>query len=71
LEIPIESDKEELHFEVLRDKEGKFRFRLKAANGEIIATSEGYEAKRECFRGIESVRVNVAKATTKDITRTS
>ena len=58
-------------FEVLRDKEGKFRFRLKAANGEIIATSEGYEAKRECFRGIESVRVNVAKATTKDITRTS
>ncbi|NWG10765.1 YegP family protein [Candidatus Bathyarchaeota archaeon] len=54
-------------FEVFRDKKGKFRFRLKAANGKIIATSEDYETKRECFRGIESVRVNVANATTRDI----
>ena len=31
-------------FEVYADKAGEFRFRLKARNGEIIATSEGYKA---------------------------
>jgi len=53
-------------FEVFRDKKGKFRFRLKAANGEIIATSEGYETKRECLRGIESVKINASVAITRD-----
>ena len=33
-------------FEVYTDKAGEFRFRLKATNGEIIATSEGYKAKK-------------------------
>jgi uncharacterized protein len=32
-------------FEITKDKAGKFRFRLKAANGEIIATSEAYESR--------------------------
>ena len=32
-------------FEITKDKAGKFRFRLKARNGEIIATSEAYESK--------------------------
>jgi uncharacterized protein YegP (UPF0339 family) len=27
-------------FELYKDKSGKFRFRLKAGNGEIIATGE-------------------------------
>src|SRR4051794_22528685 len=30
-------------FEVYKDAAGKFRFRLKAGNGEIIAASEAYE----------------------------
>jgi hypothetical protein len=29
-------------FELYKDAAGKFRFRLKAANGEIIASSEAY-----------------------------
>ena len=45
-------------FEVYVDKAGEFRFRLKAKNGEIIATGEGYKAKASCFNGIESVRKN-------------
>lgn len=45
-------------FEVYNDKAGEFRFRLKARNGEIIATSEGYKAKPSCLNGIESVRKN-------------
>ncbi|MBQ3704453.1 MAG: DUF1508 domain-containing protein, partial [Oscillospiraceae bacterium] len=45
-------------FEVFTDKADKFRFRLKAANGEIIAVSQGYKAKASCLKGIESVRAN-------------
>ena len=45
-------------FEVYTDKKGEFRFRLKATNGQIIATSEGYVAKNSCLNGIESVKKN-------------
>jgi uncharacterized protein YegP (UPF0339 family) len=49
-------------FEWYKDKAGKFRFRLKAANGEIIATSEGYNLKDGCVGGIESVKKNAPVA---------
>ncbi len=49
-------------FEVYTDKAGEFRFRLKAVNGEIIAVSEGYEAKSSCLGGIESVKKNAPEA---------
>ena len=49
-------------FEVYTDKAGEFRFRLKAGNGEIILTGEGYKAKNSCLNGIESVRKNAADA---------
>jgi uncharacterized protein YegP (UPF0339 family) len=32
-------------FEITEDHAGKFRFHLKAPNGEIIAASQGYETK--------------------------
>lgn len=47
-------------FEMYLDKAGEHRFRLKAKNGQIIATSEGYKAKKSCLNGIESVRINSA-----------
>ncbi len=49
-------------FEVYTDKAGEFRFRLKARNGEIVATSEGYKAKASCLNGIESVKKNAPDA---------
>ena len=49
-------------FEWYKDKAGKFRFRLKAANGEIIAVSESYTSKEGCVNGIESVKKNAAVA---------
>ena len=49
-------------FEMYEDNSGEFRFRLKARNGEIIATSEGYKAKKSCLNGIESVRKNAPDA---------
>ncbi len=49
-------------FEWYKDKNGKFRFRLKAANGEIIAVSEAYSSKDGAVNGIESVKKNAAMA---------
>ena len=47
-------------FELFKDRGGKHRFRLKAANGEIILASQGYKSKRSAKNGIESVRKNSA-----------
>ena len=49
-------------FEIYQDKAGEFRFRLKATNGQIIATSEGYKAQASCVNGIESVKKNAVDA---------
>ena len=56
----VEGYAEQKHpkFEVYVDKAGEFRFRLKATNGQIIATGEGYKAKASCLNGIESVKKN-------------
>ena len=49
-------------FEIYADKRGEFRFRLKAANGEIIAVGEGYKAKASCKNGIKSIIKNAPEA---------
>ncbi len=49
-------------FEVYQDKAGEFRFRLKAANGQIIATGEGYKSKSGCLNGIDSIKRNAPDA---------
>ena len=49
-------------FEVYKDKGGEFRFRLKARNGEIILSGEGYKAKASCLNGIDSIRRNAPDA---------
>jgi uncharacterized protein YegP (UPF0339 family) len=57
---------EEVHmpaiFEVYKDKQGEYRFRLKSVNGEVIASSEGYASKQNCLIGIDSVKINAATA---------
>lgn len=45
-------------YEVYADKKGEFRFRLKARNGEIIASGEGYKTKKSCLNGIASIQKN-------------
>ena len=50
-------------FEVYKDKAGEFRWRLKAGNGQNIASSgEGYSEKRSCLAGIDSVKRNAPTA---------
>ena len=51
-------------FEMYQDKAGEYRFRLKARNGKIVGTSEGYTGKAGCLNGIESVKTNAAEAET-------
>lgn len=53
-------------FEVFRDKGREWRFNLKALNGEIIASSEGYSSKQACLQGIESVKRNAPRASIED-----
>lgn len=46
-------------FEVyVSEKNGEFYFRLKAKNGEVILTSQGYKTKASCLNGVESVKKN-------------
>ncbi len=45
-------------FELKKSKNGKFHFNLLAANGQVILTSEMYEAKASAVNGIESVKKN-------------
>ena len=49
-------------FEVYADKAGKTRFRLKAANGQVIAVSEAYETKKAALAGVASVKKNAPGA---------
>ena len=45
-------------FEVSTRTNGEFQFNLKADNGQVILTSQGYAGKDGCMNGIESVRKN-------------
>ena len=55
-------------FELYKDAGGKFRFRLKASNGQIIASGEAYESRASAMKGIESVRKNASDAALDDQT---
>lgn len=45
-------------FLISKRKNDEFQFVLKAGNGQVILSSEGYSTKAACENGIESVRKN-------------
>ncbi|MEZ4804314.1 MAG: YegP family protein [Bacteroidia bacterium] len=45
-------------FVITTRKNGDYQFNLKAGNGQVILTSQGYSSKASCENGIESVRTN-------------
>lgn len=49
-------------FEWYTDDTGKYHFKMKAGNGQVIATSDSYESKASCLNGIESVKKNARDA---------
>ena len=42
-------------FEVFKNDSGKFYFNLKASNGQVILSSQGYAAKTGAMNGVQSV----------------
>lgn len=52
-----------MKFTVYKDAAGQFRWRLRAANGRIIAdSSEGYLSKADCLAGIQLVQTGAPSA---------
>lgn len=49
-------------FEVFQDEAGEWRWRLVAANGEPLATSEGYTRKGDAIRAVGDLREAVSEA---------
>ena len=45
----------------------EFRFNLFAPNGQIITSSQGYNAKQGCIKGVEAVK-NSCSADMEDLT---
>jgi uncharacterized protein YegP (UPF0339 family) len=54
-------------FQVYKDAAGKFRFRLRAGNNQIVAVGEAYEQHASCINGIRSIQKN-CKAEIEDLT---
>ncbi|MDQ7992078.1 MAG: YegP family protein [Propionicimonas sp.] len=54
-------------FELWVDKGGDWRFNLKASNGQVIASSQGYTSRVSALKGIDSVRRNAPDATLVEI----
>lgn len=53
-------------FEVYEDKAGKFRWRLKAGNGEIVASGEAYPTRAGAHEGVHAVKRAAAAAKVED-----
>ncbi len=50
-------------FELYADAKGEYRWRLKASNGQVIATGgQGYSSERSAREGIASVKKNAPAA---------
>ncbi len=55
-------------FELYQDSADDWRWRLRHANGNIIADSgEGYASKQKAKQGIESVKDNAADADVEEV----
>ena len=47
-------------FVISKRSNGEYQFNLKASNGQVILTSEGYKDRAGCENGIASVKKNAA-----------
>lgn len=68
IEAVIRAAQEDSNFERRLTKDRKLYFNLKAANGQIIGTSQLYGSDFACDKGIASVKNNAANAKVEDKT---
>jgi uncharacterized protein YegP (UPF0339 family) len=63
LRVPSESGEKVLRFEVHKDTNGEFRWRLVSSDGRTIATgAESHKSKASALAGIASVKDNASTA---------
>jgi uncharacterized protein YegP (UPF0339 family) len=60
--FPTEGGVMAAKFHIYKDARGEYRFRLKAGNGEIVATGESYPTKAGARAGCEAVQRAAADA---------
>jgi uncharacterized protein YegP (UPF0339 family) len=68
IESVKKNSQDDAKFDRKTSSNGKYYFNLKATNGQIIGTSEMYEAEAGRDNGIESVKTNAADSTVDDQT---
>lgn len=56
-----------MKFEIFKGTNGQFYFRIKAANGQTIAISEGYVQKQSAKDTIDTIKKNAATAPVVDL----
>ena len=68
IESVRKNSQSDARFERKETKSGKWMFNLKASNGQVIGTSESYEAEKSRENGIASVAKNAPDAKVDDQT---
>ena len=58
-----------MKFTIYKDAKGEFRFRIVAANGNILASSQGYKAKTSAQNAIDRIKSDAADAAVVDETQ--
>jgi uncharacterized protein YegP (UPF0339 family) len=58
-------------FEIVRDNDGKYRFRLTAPDGTVVAESPAYQHLKGVVEGIHAVRENAATGLIVDRSQTA
>ena len=57
-------------FEVYKDRGGEYRFRLRGADGNLLAIAgKGYDKKADCQAVIDAIKKDAAKAKVEDDTK--
>lgn len=59
------------NFEIFRDGDNLYRFRLTDEHGSVLVTSAGYHQKREAVSAITAVRENAAMGHIRDQSETA
>ncbi len=55
-------------FEIYKDQSGRYRFRLKSRNGEIVASGDSYPTKADAKKGVAAVKRAADGAEVVDLT---
>lgn len=66
-EIYYDVDLVDPQFEVFKDEDGKYRFRLRAPDGEVLCKSSPFSTKEDCEERIELVRKHAPSAPIQEV----